>query len=401
MEESGYDVGSLEHLLLYADEHYLAGKLPMGDHLGKKSVGELYRSPGCLHTHTRLSSVPKTNRDSSLNTTFCQSVTFHIDLAWYHCRRSCRCSGVKGSALKGRLDLRFASARCLEIVCGTIATATSAHIVERVTVGSTSAFRRILRSSLLVVFLVAPDPVSRQWRSPSSTFAFGVTIAGNSSGKWILEGLSGDSPFLPEPLQPSCRVIYSQFGLAIHQNDHQARRRFVEWAQNEIAVVRNFHKRILFSDEAHFWVNGYVNKQNCRIWSEANPQVYVETPLHPEKLTDVQELWFQQDGPTCHTARATIDLLKDTFGDHLISRFGPVNWPPRSCDLTPLDYFLWGYVKSLVYADKPQTLDHLEDNIRRVIADIRPQMLEKVIENWTSRLDYIRASRKSYARNHI
>ncbi|GFW49155.1 uncharacterized protein TNCV_3924621 [Trichonephila clavipes] len=56
---------------------------------------------------------------------------------------------------------------------------------------------------------------------------------------------------------------------------------------------------------------------------------------------DVQELWFQQDGAACHTARATIDLLKDTFGDRLISRFGPVNWPPRSCDLTPLDYFLW------------------------------------------------------------
>ncbi|GFT24286.1 putative DD41D transposase [Trichonephila clavipes] len=89
---------------------------------------------------------------------------------------------------------------------------------------------------------------------------------------------------------------------------------------------------------------------------------------------DVQELWFQQDGATCHTARATIDLLKDTFDDHLISRFGPVNWPPRSCDLTPLDYFLWGYVKSLIYADKPQTLDQLEDNIRRIIADIRPQM---------------------------
>ncbi|GFS72052.1 putative transposable element [Trichonephila clavipes] len=110
---------------------------------------------------------------------------------------------------------------------------------------------------------------------------------------------------------------------------------------------------------------------------------------------DVQELWFQQDGATCHTARATIDLLKDTFGDRLISRFGPVNWPAKSCDLAPIDYFLWGYVKSLVYADKPQTLDHLEDNIRRVIADIRPQMLEKVIENWTSRLDYIRASRGS------
>ncbi|GFU99186.1 uncharacterized protein TNCV_1229001 [Trichonephila clavipes] len=78
---------------------------------------------------------------------------------------------------------------------------------------------------------------------------------------------------------------------------------------------------------------------------------------------DVQELWFQQDGATRHTARATIDLLKDTFGDRLISRFGPVNWPPRSCDLTLLDYFLWGYVKSLVYADKPQTLDHLKTTI--------------------------------------
>ncbi|GFW08790.1 DUF4817 domain-containing protein [Trichonephila clavipes] len=168
-------------------------------------------------------------------------------------------------------------------------------------------------------------------------------------------------------------------------------------------------------DEAHFWLNRYVNKQNCRIWSEANPQVDVETPLHLEKLTvwcaswaggiigpyffkndeGHNELWFRQDGVTCHTARATIDLLKDTFGDRLISRFGLVNWPPRSCDLTPLDYFMWGYAKSLVYADKPQTLDHLEDNIRRVIADIRPQMLEKVIENWTSRLDYIRASRGS------
>ncbi|GFS95705.1 hypothetical protein TNCV_251021 [Trichonephila clavipes] len=45
------------------------------------------------------------------------------------------------------------------------------------------------------------------------------------------------------------------------------------------------------SDEAHFWLNGYVNKQNCRIWSEANLQMYVETPLHPEKLTVWCALW--------------------------------------------------------------------------------------------------------------
>ncbi|GFV36515.1 hypothetical protein TNCV_2260341 [Trichonephila clavipes] len=56
-------------------------------------------------------------------------------------------------------------------------------------------------------------------------------------------------------------------------------------------IMVDFHKRILFSDEAHFWLNSYVNKQNCRIWSQANPQVYVETPLHPEKLTVWCALW--------------------------------------------------------------------------------------------------------------
>ncbi|GFT41617.1 hypothetical protein TNCV_4183181 [Trichonephila clavipes] len=86
-------------------------------------------------------------------------------------------------------------------------------------------------------------------------------------------------------------TITSDNLVALHFKYDQARRRFVEWAQNEIAVVPDFHKRILFSDEAHFWLNGYVNKQNGRIWSEANPQVYVETPLHPEKLTVWCALW--------------------------------------------------------------------------------------------------------------
>ncbi|GFU68945.1 putative LOC100569746 [Trichonephila clavipes] len=132
-------------------------------------------------------------------------------------------------------------------------------------------------------------------------------------------------------------------------------------------LVESFFK----NDEGH---NVTVNGEY--IWYRAMITNFFIAELNNH---DVQELSFQQDGATCHTARATINLLKDTFYDRLISRFEPVNWPPRSCDLTPLDFFLWGYVKSLVYAVKPQTLDHLEDNIRRVIADIRPQMLEKVI----------------------
>ncbi|KAK9510942.1 hypothetical protein O3M35_005613 [Rhynocoris fuscipes] len=61
---------------------------------------------------------------------------------------------------------------------------------------------------------------------------------------------------------------------------------------------------------------------------------------------DVANMWFQQDGATCHTARETLQLMHETFPGRVLSRFGDQNWPPRSCDLTPLDFFLWGYLKS-------------------------------------------------------
>lgn len=87
-----------------------------------------------------------------------------------------------------------------------------------------------------------------------------------------------------------------------------------------------------------------------------------------KNAVELVEMWFQQDGATCHTA--SIDLLKSKFGDKLISRNEPVNWPPRSCDLTPFDYFLYGYVKSLVYPDKLATINALKVNIVHVICDI-------------------------------
>ncbi|GFW22480.1 transposable element Tcb2 transposase [Trichonephila clavipes] len=104
----------------------------------------------------------------------------------------------------------------------------------------------------------------------------------------LIHALTEEWDKLPQQLLDN--VVQNNL-VALHFKYDQARRRFVEWAQNEIAVVPDFHKRILFSDEAHFWLNGYVNKQNCRIWSEANPQVYVETPLHPEERTVLCALW--------------------------------------------------------------------------------------------------------------
>ena len=69
-----------------------------------------------------------------------------------------------------------------------------------------------------------------------------------------------------------------------------------------------------------------------------------------------------------------------------------VVWPPRSCDLTPLDYYFWG-------ADKPETIDALKDNIHEVIDEIPLHTIDNVLKNWTDRVDYCMASRESYLKD--
>ena len=59
----------------------------------------------------------------------------------------------------------------------------------------------------------------------------------------------------------------------------------------QLYYENSISSQILFSDEAHFWLNGYVNKQNCRIWDEEQPEEIQELPLHPEKTTVWCGLW--------------------------------------------------------------------------------------------------------------
>ena len=86
---------------------------------------------------------------------------------------------------------------------------------------------------------------------------------------------------------------------------------------------------------------------------------------------------------TCHTVEATLDVLCPVFEDRIIRRRAGVVWPPRSCDLTPLDYYLWGAVKGKCYADKPQTIDALKDNIREAIGEIQLHIIDNVLKNWS------------------
>lgn len=85
----------------------------------------------------------------------------------------------------------------------------------------------------------------------------------------------------------------------------------------------------------------------------------------------LDDKWFQQDGATCHTARETLIVLREFFPNRINSRFGDKNWPPRSCDLTPLDFWLWGHLKSQVYANKPATTQEFKTEIRRCINETK------------------------------
>ena len=82
---------------------------------------------------------------------------------------------------------------------------------------------------------------------------------------------------------------------------------------------------------------------------------------------DVENVYFQQNGATCHSSGETVDLLRKKFPGRVISRNGDYNWPPRSCDSTSLDFFLWSYVKDKVYADAPQSIQELKEKICAVI----------------------------------
>ena len=66
----------------------------------------------------------------------------------------------------------------------------------------------------------------------------------------------------------------------------------------------------------------------------------------------VSRVIFMQGGAPPHFSCFMTDVLNERFPDAWIGRGGPIPWPPPSPDLSPLDFFLWGYFKNLVYAEK-------------------------------------------------
>jgi hypothetical protein len=159
-------------------------------------------------------------------------------------------------------------------------------------------------------------------------------------------------------------------------------------------------------------LSGTVNKQNFRHWAAENPRKLHARPLHSPKVTvwctlssigiigpyffeegvtvtvnanrycdmlenflrpkkdeygeehNLEDFWLQQDGATAHTARRPRAILKEVFPGRVVSLNEAVSWPPSSPDLSPCDFFLWGYLKAEVFKHRPRSLDQLKEAIQ-------------------------------------
>ena len=195
----------------------------------------------------------------------------------------------------------------------------------------------------------------------------------------------------------------------------------VDGCQRLLEVVTD-DELIIYSDEANFRTDGTVNRWNCCIWDYSQPDDFVSKTGQYAKHTtvwagiskdrlfgpyffpstvdgdsyraviseifyneliasyeNVDDIWFQQDGASPHTSKETRLLLQQCFGAQVISKDFEHEWPPRSPDLTPCDFYLWGAVKDLVYMHgRVDTVSQLQDLIIGAFNKIRQHHMPHV-----------------------
>lgn len=203
------------------------------------------------------------------------------------------------------------------------------------------------------------------------------------------------------------QLLYPYHLQKVHElnpNDFPARVVYANWVLQQQRNVPSFIGSVLFTDEAGFNKNGIINSHNLHVWAEENPHSTIiaryqhqfpainvwagiignsligpfvlparlNGPLYLEFLqNNLQELlenvpietrqnmWFMHDGAPPHFSVAVREHLNNVFPNHWIGRAGPVAWPPRSPDLNPLDFYLWGHLKNLVYSTPVETREEL------------------------------------------
>ena len=210
---------------------------------------------------------------------------------------------------------------------------------------------------------------------------------------------------------------------ALNDGDSDKRLEFSELFLEKVEHDEAFVDQIWWSDEACFKLNGQINRHNCVYWSSENPRVLVEKAVNLPGITvwaaisslgiigpyffegtvtadayltmlqtffwpraqNHQDFYFQQDGAPPHYGLKVREWLDTNFEGKWIGRRGPIEWPARSPDLTPPDFFLWGVIKNLVYAQKPATLEDLRGAIVQSFNTIDVELFQKVCRSVAER----------------
>lgn len=217
--------------------------------------------------------------------------------------------------------------------------------------------------------------------------------------------------------------------------DFPPRFNLCQWFLQKIALFHLFLSNILFTDEAGFSREGIFNFHNNHCWADENPQeisqrrhqvrfslnvwigivgdnligpMFLPNRLNgvsylnfltqdlPELLEELplylrNNMWYMQDGAPPHFSLDVRQHLNQVFGNKWIGRGGPIPWPARSPDLNPLDFFVWGYLKSLVYRTP---VDNIEDLRERIVAGCevirqKPGVFEKMRQSMRKRMDCV------------
>ena len=226
----------------------------------------------------------------------------------------------------------------------------------------------------------------------------------------------------------------------LEPGDNVPRLQFSRWIRNHRQIIY----RTLFTDEAQFTRDGINNSRNSHIWSEENPhavrqchsqhrfQVNVWCGLinnhlvgphfFEERLNgdvylnflqdilpgmldgiNIRGRYFQHDGASPHFALAVRHHLDNVYPNRWIGRGGPHMWPPRSPDFNPLDYFLWGHLKTMVYAEDIQTRQQLIERINNCCDIIRnsPDIIRQAISHLMIRQRKCTEANGLHFENHL
>lgn len=213
----------------------------------------------------------------------------------------------------------------------------------------------------------------------------------------------------------------------LQPNDYQRRITFCRWLIDKMAENDGFINHILWTDESYFSNCGVFNRHNEHHYSQENPHISIprrnqirfgfnvfcgilgnrligpiifdgtltaarylemlETTLEEwlEEMPLAQNfaIWYQQDGAPAHNAITVINYLNNRFNNQVIATNTPVKWPPRSADLTPLDFFLWGTIKNKVYGSNfsYNNVQELQESVQGAFNSINRRTLTKVMNS--------------------